>query len=209
MSYQNSNTLSGQLYSYSDILLKTYVEIANTGNIQLMIKSGSVDAEKLNEAWEAIIEENGKHTKNNSYNIYQNLIYDYGLLIAQHTVVSICLEMLTWKIDLDIVNEVRDRGYKIELGQKFESSLKSAKSKCKNLITKSESKKKEIERRFKDEGTKSNPSYDEILGYLELALDRTIMDSDTITLAKYNVLKKGAEQRQKAHGSNTNRGARA
>lgn len=193
-------------------MLRTYVEIANGNDLSLLIVSGKPTSEELAEAWENIISENGKHTSDRSYDIYQSLIYDYGLLIAQHTVVSVCLEMLTHKIDFDILEEVRERGYVIETTPlAFERTLKSAKSKCKNLITKAESKRKEIERQFgKSDSEAKQSSYDEIIGYLELALDRTVMDAETITLAKYNVLKKGAEIKHRAkHGTDTNRRVRA
>lgn len=195
------------LYGYGNILLRTYVEIATTNNLSLLVISGKPTDENLAEAWEGIIAENGKHTNDHSYDLYQNLTTDYALLIAQHTVVSVCLEMLSHKIDFDVLEEVRSRGYIIDTTPiAFERTLKAAKSRCKNLITKAESKRLEIERQFKDKSEARPVSYDEIIGYLELALDRTVMDGDTITLAKYNVLKKGAEIKHKAkYGANSNR----
>jgi hypothetical protein len=208
-----SKDTSVVLYDYGNILLRTYVEIANDGLIERLIIKGRPTSEELEEQWEKIIDENGKHSKDNSYSIYQTLIYDYGCLIATQTVVSVCLEMLEFNlkykrpIDFDIVEEVRNRGYKIETTPlAFEKTLNSAKSKCKNLVTKLESKQKEIDRQFKDKG--ASHTYDEVIGFLELALDRTVMDGDTITLAKYNVLKKGAELKNKARGA-TNTGRRA
>jgi len=182
-----------------------------------LIISGNPTDQELSDQWEKIIQENGKHTNDHKYDIYQELVYDYGLLIAQHTVVSVCLEMLfvgnmANRIDPEIIKEVRERGYKIDTTPTaFEKSLQSAKSKCKNLITKAESKRKDIERQFKDKGDKKEHTYDEIIGFLELALDRTVMDSETLTLAKYNVLKRGAEQRheqRKKNGANSDRRAR-
>lgn len=199
---QTSKPSSVVLYGYGDILLKKYIEIANTGNLELLIVSGKPSNEELSEAWESIIAENGKVSNDNQYNIYQNLIQDYALLIAQQTVVSACLEMLWWKVDFDLIEEVRSRGYKIDTATAltYKNSLESGKHKCSNLITKAESKRKDIERQFgaKDDKQRKEHTYDEVIGFLELALDRTIMDAETLTLAKYNILKKGAEQRHKS-----------
>ncbi len=202
------------LFEYGNILLKKYIEIANTGNLELLVVSGKASQEELSERWELIIAENGKVSNDNQYNIYQSLMYDYGLLIAQQTVVATCLEILTWKVDFEVIEEVRSRGYKIDTTQLgYAKSLSSAKSKCRNLITKAESKRKDINRQFgkDDEESKKNArqySYDEIIGFLELALDRTIMDAETLTLAKYNVLKKGAQDRHKQKNGRTNTSGR-
>lgn len=176
--------------------------MATKGDLSLLVQNGKATTEELNEAWEKIIEEKGKHTNDNSYNLYQQLIQDYAMIIAQQTVVSVCLEMLLFKAEPEILDEVRQRGYIIDL-ENYDHSLKQARSKCKNLITRAESKRLEIERQFKGKQGTEVVTYDEIIGYLELVLDRTVMDADTITLAKYNVLKKGAEAKQKAkYGAN-------
>ena len=168
----------------------------------MLVISGSATSEQLNEAWESIIEENGKHSGNNKFSLYQGLITDYGQLIATQTVVSVGLELLQghvkydWPLDYNVVQDCRERGYKIDTANKMTllKSINAAKSKCKNLTTKAVMKRNEIERQF-DGKKKESSSFDEVIGYLELALDRTILDAETMTLSKYNVLKKGAELR--------------
>lgn len=214
--FRTSKNLSVVLYGYDNILLKTYIDVAsNQAAIESLIISGSPTKEQLIEAWEGIVKENSKHSGDHRFDSYEQLLNGYAELIASQTIVCTCLEMMTWKIDFAIIKEVRDRGYAIETttSEAYAKSLESAKKKARNLITRAEMKRKDIERQFgkKDNGEVKAHSFQEIIGMLELALDRSILDSETLTLSKYNTLKKGAEDKHKARIKNerTSQGGRS
>lgn len=202
ISFQTSKNSSVKLYDYGNILLRTYIEIATKGDFSLLIISGTPSAEELIQRWESIVRQNSKGNGDHRYDAYFELLKGYGEITGAYTITSIQLEILFYKIDWKIIEEVRQAGYKIETdsSEVYAKSIHAARRKIANLITRSEMKRKEIERQFggkqEDVGAQT---YEEIIGMLELALDRTIMDAETLTLAKYNVLKKGVEDRRKAH----------
>lgn len=201
---------SGQLYTYADIRLKTYLEIAWSGDYSLLIIKGKPTLEEISDAWEKIIEENARRSGDNQYDNYSSMMRDYEELFAKQTIISIQLELLAvCAIDFDrlatmwdILKDVRLSGYNIETTNKelFCNSLNKAIRKASQQITTIERKRKELERMFpvKQSDEKPKISFEEIVGYLELALDRTISDGENLTLAKYNILRKGAEDRIKA-----------
>lgn len=199
---QNYKTTSAKLYDYGNILLKTYIEIATNGDFNLLVISGSATKDELIERWESIVQENGTRNGDNHYNIYFNLLKGYAEVIAEHTIVEAMLTILWYSnpVPFDVVNDVRERGYVIDTTTSalYAKSLKAAQKKVKNLSTKTEMKRKEIERIYGKKESKGQAyTYEEIIGHLELSLERSIMDSETLTLAKYNVLKKGIENKHR------------
>lgn len=181
-------------------MLKTYLDIAETGAFEFLIKSGKPTSEQLVDRWEEIVKENSRHSEGDQYDAYFSLYKGYNEIIAGHTVISTCLELLWWKVDFNIIGEVRERGYPIDTtsSKAYRKSLESAIRKSSNLKTKAEMKRKEIERRFSGKEQKTS-GYWEIIGNLELGLERSVTDSpETFTLAKYNELKKGVNERRKA-----------
>lgn len=206
------------LYGYGNILLRTYIEIADTNDLSLLVRSGSPTPEQLVEAWEGIVKENSTMSGDRSYDNYFDLIKDYNDLIAKHTVIVSCFDLLALcTMDwprlanmFDVLDIVRSAGYKIDTDDvmKFAKGIVYSKRKASNMITQCERKRKEIERQFppQEEGESKKVSYEEIIGHLELALERSVMDSETITLAKYNVLRKGVEERRKAQEKNNRKG---
>lgn len=156
--------------------------------------------DQLVDRWEEIVKENSEHNEGNQYEAYFSLYKGYNEIIAGHTVISACLEILWWKVDFGVIEEVRKRGFKIDTTSSpaFRKSIESALKRSSNMKTKAEMKRKEIERRFSGKEQKTS-GYWEIIGNLELGLERSITDSpETFTLAKYNELKKGVNERRKA-----------
>jgi hypothetical protein len=197
---RNYKDTSVVLFGYDDILLKTFLDIAETGAFEFLIRKGRPSQEELVDRWEEIVKENSKHGEGDQYEAYFQLYKGYQEIIANHTVIAACLEILWWKVDFNVIQEVRNRGFKIDTSssEAYKKSLKSAITKSSNLKTKAEMKRKEIERRFSGKEQKSS-GYWEIVGNLELGLERSITDSpETFTLAKYNELKKGVNERRRA-----------
>lgn len=200
-----SKESSAVLHGYDTILLKTYVDIATTGFVEFLIISGRPTQEELIDRWEEIIQKNGEENHDSKYEVYSSLIRVYAEFIARHTVLSILLEILFYKVDFKHIEEVRSRGYVIntESDQAYEESLKKSTRKVSDLNTKAEMRRKELERQFpaKKEGSKV-PSYEEIVSQLELSLGAAkilmVIDRETLTLAKYNILKAGIRARNES-----------
>lgn len=162
----------------------------------MLIISGSPGKDELIEAWEQIIRDNSSKTGDLNYDAYFQLLKGYAEVINEHTLVLCYLTLMTYSINFEWIEAVREKGYRIDTHSSaaYAKTLQSAKGKAGNLKTKAEMRRKEIDRRF---SAKEGPtlSYEEIIGNLELALERTILDSENLTLAKYNVLKKGVEKK--------------
>jgi hypothetical protein len=137
-----------------------------------------------------------------------HLLKGYAEIVASHTVVVAALEIL-WYVPIghdiqkmsEILDEVRNRGYRIDTSttDKYHKSLIAAKNKVQNMVTRAEMKRKEIERVFGQKEKTKSYGYWEVIGNLELALERSVLDSpETLTLAKYNELKRGVTERRKA-----------
>jgi hypothetical protein len=109
------------------------------------------------------------------------------------------------------IAEVTERGYAIDTStnEAFLSSLIRAKQKVSHMTTKAESKRKELERRFGRRDKKSDKLtvYDAV-GSLEIALGFSVGNIDSLTLAHYNALKKGAKERESAKKASSELGNR-
>lgn len=200
------------------MLLKDFIAINTDGDLSRLVISGKFSLEEITERWESIIEEHSKHSDEQRFESYQRLLQSYSKLMAEHTIVSACLMIMTVQdaaLCWEEVTEVIERGYEINLnsGEAYVKSILNAKRKVSHLMTNCVRKQKEMERRFgrKDhKETKAN-IYD-IVGSLEISLGFAL-NIDTLTLSHYNALKKGINQkeaarqaasaRQKGKGRNT------
>lgn len=193
---------SGRCYTYKDILLKTFIEISNTGDLKLLLRRGVAPQEYLVEVWEGIISDNSKATNNGGYSEYFQLLKGYDLLISEYVFVRATLIKLLMKVDHEDVKELSSRGYRISTkdSEGYAESIYNSLRKVDNLITKSEMKRKEIDRNFSGKEKTGKSEFVDVIAGLEIALERQI--EDNITLAKYNALcklaKRKNEQAEKA-----------
>lgn len=167
--------------------------------------SGVHDREEIVEAWEKIVERNAEEEGDRRVESYKRLHKHYGLMLADHTVVSACLMIMTIQdaaLCWEEVTEVIERGYPIDTStnQKYVESILAAKRKVSHLMTNCERKRKEIERRFgkRDRKADKKTTVYEIVGSLEVVLGFGIPNIDTLTLSHYNALKKGAREKEAA-----------
>lgn len=188
---QKSKSSLGTLYGYNDIPLRLFIDVANTSNVQLLLKSGSATIDECVEQWESIIKRNSLENQNFEYQSYFSLIQAYGLLISEYTQIKLMLMKASIVIDRDMIDRLRKKGYAISLSnsEAYEADLIRAIKRSENLITKITMKKNELEaEQNQGGGSREEKGYDEIIANLEFGLGWSVRDD--ITLSKYNALKK-------------------
>lgn len=177
--------------------------IASDGDLNRLVISGEFPVEQLVERWESIVDQNADQNGDRQISAYRQLYKSYGLLLAEHTIVAGCLMIMTYQdaaLCWDSLVEVMERGYNIDTSSDdaYLKSIEKAKGRISHLITKSESKRKEIERKFgRRDKKEGNISIYDAIGALELSVGFSL-DVDKLTLSHYNALKKGVREREAA-----------
>jgi len=196
MFFRNSKSSSGILYTYDDILLRLYLDVARSGDFSKLVKEGKASDQECLNAWEAIVRKQEKVTGSNQYSSVLQLMKGYAILINDHTVIRACLvKTLLFPTDWEIVQTLRAKGYEIDWLNKVEW-IQNAIRRNENLITKATMKQKELQRMFQTKETKTDPKgFEEIIAILNFALGFNVDES--ITLARYNEYQKILNKRQK------------
>lgn len=199
----SSQTLPNELknlYSYDNILLRTYIDIAQKGDFKLLIISGEADTTELLEAWEAIVKADAKANGSFTYDAYLNLIKAYGTLVAEYTSVRALLTKLRIVTDYSDVKYVRKKGYKIDLtdSDTFTKSLDAATKRTEGLVTRIKMKQNEIAALYKEagHGSGNRMGFEQVIANLIFHLGFQV--DDNITLARYNAYKQIIKQKQEA-----------
>lgn len=195
-----------RLYGYDDILLKDFIEICSTGSLTPLVISGAPSPEEISDAWEKIVELNSEYNGDNQYSAHQQLLKSAAELEAEFTIVETSLTILWYKVDWSIINDLRERGYDVAttagnyptISEAYSRSIIKLRSKIGHLRTRAEKRRKEIERRFGSKEKDKRTTIHECIGSLELALGWTVGDAEKMTLSRYNILKKGANDKNKA-----------
>lgn len=196
-----SNDISATYYGYDDIKLKTYYEIANTGNVVLLQKTGNVDIEGCAEAWESLVRKNCEVTMNRKYFSYRDTIKEQAALVYEYSAVKAMITKLALVVDMGYIQFLNTKGYRIYTGgedipaerkwEKYADSLERASRRCDNLITKLKLSQSEL-KEFTDSG-KSESSLASSLAILSFHLGFQL--NDQITLAEYNEYTKIVQQK--------------
>lgn len=187
---QKSKSSLGTLYGYNDIPLRLFIDVANTSNVQLLLKSGSATIDECVEQWESIIKRNSLENQNFEYQSYFSLIQSYGLLLSEYVEVKLMLlkASIISDIDMDLILDLKKRGYSIR-PEFYNEDLIKAIRRSENLVTKITMKKNELEAEQNQVGgSREEKGFDEIIANLEFGLGWSVRDD--ITLSKYNALKK-------------------
>lgn len=178
--------------------------IAMTGNLELLRISGNNTREELLLCWEQIVSSNSKASGDYTYDSYFQLIKGYAQLLANYTVAKVTLWKLAFVIDYDSIQDVRKRGFKIDLNntEAYAASLTAALRKVNNLVTRATMKRKELEAlQQKEQSAQQGEKilFEELLANLCAGLGFEV--KDTITLAAFNAYRKIIKRKNEAaHG---------
>ncbi len=213
-----------RFYGYENILLRLFFEISTEGSFEKLVISGSANLEQCLEQWEKIVKRNSEENSSFQYQTYFSLLHGYSVLLAQHNTVKLLLLKATLTIDDEVINELTERGYKIEYGltkdqlesvekarpeqkilvekmyrsSNYAKSIEDAQRKSNTLVTKINMKRSEIELMHKENKKGHIDSFEDVVSALEDALGGNRSLPDDITLAKFNSLRKVAKRKSDA-----------
>ena len=189
--YKNSSAV---FYTYDDILLKTYFEIAKSGDLTKLIKTGSSDDESCIEVWESIIKKQQQVSGSNQYNAILTLNKAYLIHWNNHTMIRACLILVGINhlyVDWEYIKLLKDNGYNIDTStpERILETVKEGLHKCEVLVTKATSKRKELEKLMKQGESDSNEmGFEQILANLNFNWPNPV--SEDIKLCTYNEYQK-------------------
>lgn len=205
-SEKRSRTTIRACYKYSDILLRVFIDVSETGQYTLLVKQGEFTEAELIDQWAQIVEENSKQSGQLDYNTYRSLLVSYGKLIADYIVVKSDIVKLAAVIDDDIIEELRRKGYKINTTSTndYIDSLNAASKKSDNLVTRIQMKLKELERFHGSIKTNKTVTYAEVVATLNYALG--FNTENDLTLAGFHAYQRVIKQnngstREKRHNN--------
>lgn len=191
------------MWGYEDISLELFISIAETGDVKKLCRSGKVSGAGLAKRWEEIIKKNADVNQDSSYDLYLDNLKAYGYYMHQYIIVKAMLSRLCYMVDTNHINELNDLGYKIkttkvvdgkEVGssQEYQDSLTAAMRRSENLITKINSKYKEM--KLATEGVKADaPTLGAMLAQISFGVGFSV--PVTVTLCQFNEYKKIVKQK--------------
>lgn len=200
-SSQKYKTSTGVLYTYDNILLTNYMEIAQTGNTDLLVITGSPSDKEIQERWELIVKKNLEANGQSSDQL--DNIKDYVRLLATYIGVKASLLQLCTVNDDECITFLEHKGYRIDRSSHsaYVNSINANLQKVKNVLTKLASRNKLITESMK-EADKTTPlmsSSESMLANISASLGFSV-DSN-ITLARFNeynkIIKKRIEAQKK------------
>jgi len=202
-----------------------YIDIANSGDVTKLVKSGQIDTEKCLEAWEELIKRQEKETGSNHLGSYISLLKAYLIYCNDHEVIRATLILvgysneqrfakdgsLVWinLIDWKHIIWLKSKGHVIDMTS-YESMMESVKAgihKNENLVTKAVSKRKELEKMLEGKGDSKPLEFVDVMAQLNFAWPNPV--SDDISLAGYNsyqkILKARLKAQEQEHARRNNR----
>jgi len=196
-----------RFYTYDNIKLRLYLQIAASGDYSQLITSGRADQTECYQAWEEIVKRNNEANNSYQFSAYFDSAQGYAKLIADYNTIKACLFCLLFEIDNDLISFLKEKGYHIDVESnsrtKYEESIHAAMRRSDNLITKIRMKQNELAM-MADKGSGQNAGFEEIIANLSFMLGFTV--NDDITLARYNeyrkIIKKKHDQLTKNKKSN-------
>lgn len=204
LSEEQSKAVS--IYTYDDIPLRLFLEIADSGEFGRLVISGEgIEPSKLVDHWERIVERNSEENASFQYKSYFSLYQSYNLLIAKEFNLKVLFMLASLKSDHPAIAELAKMGYKIDVStpDTYVDTLTRAMKKSSSLITKIKMKKNEIDKYQETHGSLKKQSYEDHVADLEF--DLGWMVGNEITLAKFNRLKKRVKQKNDAMMNKANK----
>jgi hypothetical protein len=192
--------LRAKFETYDTITLRKYCNVSQLGAYEELVLSGKAGVEEQLEAWEAIVERNDKENESFAYSGYRSLLKGYAEILIKHSRLKLMLIRLSVDYHPAYVEALNKMGYKINVGSNagYSEDLTRNIKRTDSLITKIQMKRNEIERMSEAKGKGGNEdSFYKLLANLEMALGDGRNLPEDIKLAKYNVLKKLAKEKNK------------
>lgn len=177
------------------------MEIAQTGNTDLLVITGSPSDKEIQERWELIVKKNLEANGQSSDQL--DNIKDYVRLLATYIGVKASLLQLCTVNDDECITFLEHKGYRIDRSchSAYVNSINANLQKVKNVLTKLASRHKLITESMK-EADKTTPlmsSSESMLANISASLGFSV-DSN-ITLARFNeynkIIKKRIEAQKK------------
>ncbi len=185
LSRRSKNSLPVFL-KYDTILLKTYFDIANTGDFAKLVVNGEATSEQCKEKWNEIVAVNFENFGTFDFIGYVDNVEGYNSFLREHNLTIAELLVLYFQVDDDIIMELRERGYNIDTSSKsnYITSLERAMERSKSLQSRIRMKSNELENLTSHLKDTQPATFDEIMASLIINLGFTIPDE--ITLARFN-----------------------
>lgn len=205
MSFLRFKKKSDLFWDYANISLKLFIEIAQTGNFNLLLRSGNASAEQCLEQWEELVKRNSIEAGSHEYTHYFNLIKAYALLIAKQISVRATLLKLSVTTEWDDIVYIRSCGYNIDTTStlSYWATLESSLRKSEDLLNKIKMKQFELEQIVKGRQKESGKiqGFEETIANLITSLGFSI--NDDITLARFNEYRKLIKKKVSAQQNKT------
>jgi hypothetical protein len=179
-------------FTYDDITLRLYLEIAEGGDYKKLIKKGKYSSDECYAKWEDIIKQNGKHTNDFSYINYFQTVQQYANLIAEYNLVKALLFKVLITDYKNVIEDVAmlvSKGYNIDKSsqEKYNESIENAFKKSNNLVTKILAKQNELNQYAGNKETKA--TIGSMVANLNTAIGFKAADY-SILLSEYNEYRK-------------------
>jgi hypothetical protein len=200
---QSGKSISIAYYSYDDIPLKLFVEIAQTGNVARLCVSGLPTEEELVNRWEDIIQKNSKANGDNTLSNYTLELEEYNFMLLEYNTANACIVKLMLCLlagepkDDEAIESLNSFGYGIrDTGSRDEyvESINAAVRRANNVLTRIKVKLNQIRADFETKGTEQSQSVEEMIGIVSAAIGYEI--SGDVTLSRFNSYKKIIRQRR-------------
>jgi len=181
-------------WTYHNIPFRLFIEIVNTGKTELL---GGLD---YNEAWLQIIKDNAEATDNHQFNFYTKTFLKKSALAAKYLVEKASLLMIAIKKDELVINDLRSRGYKIDItsDKKYLDSINDGLRRVTNLTTKIGLANSQMEEIVAMAESIKRKSADDLIAELNAGLGWAV--DTNLTLAAFNAHVKIVEKKNRANG---------
>ena len=183
-----SKVYTAKLYEYETLRLKTYLDIVNTGDYNKLIIRGYATIEQCYDQWEKIVEQHTEANGNNGYEIYREQSRKYAMMVSRYLTEKSLLTSLLMKVDMDKVEQLRQRGYRIK-GKTIElylTTISRAIKQCNNIMVKATVIRNDMIKNATKQDRRE--SFHEVLATLNFMLGFTV--PETVTLAEFNEYRK-------------------
>jgi len=173
------------------------MEIAHSGNTDLLVISGKANDQEIQDCWEKIVKKNSQ-VNGLGVDAYFDNIKIYAKLLADYELVKLSLMQLMFVVDDSTINFLNALGYKIDTSgaKAYSDSIQNAFQKCKNLTTKLKTRFNQIQAANQDSEKTPEISIEEALANISVSLGLVI--TIDVTLARYNEYRKIIRKKHEA-----------